>query len=66
MDIKKIITELNNCRMTQKQIAEKCGCAQSTINNLLNGKVSMESATHGTIVKLIELHAATMKNHKRY
>lgn len=67
MDIKQIISELNTIgRLPQWEIASKCGCSQSTVNKLLNGKVSMNAASHGTIVKLIELHAKLVKNRKRY
>ena len=38
MDWKQIIAEIQrHGQMTQPQIAEKCGCGQATISDLVNG-----------------------------
>ena len=39
MDWKKLITELQGVGVTQVQMAERCGCAQTTISDLLNGRI---------------------------
>ena len=36
MNWKKLITDLQNCKMTQAEIGAACGAAQSTISVLLN------------------------------
>lgn len=38
MDWKAIVAELKTLRLTQEQIAEACGCRQTTISALSRGK----------------------------
>lgn len=39
MDFKKIIQDLIDSGMTQVEIKTECDCGQSTISDLLNGKI---------------------------
>lgn len=59
MNWKNIISELINLQMTQQQIAEKCGCGQTTISELAIGKTQNPSFALGQ--KLIELLNGTKK-----
>ncbi len=38
MNWKKLIADLQALGVTQVQMAERCGCAQTTISDILNGR----------------------------
>ena len=54
MDWPKLIKELADAKVTQAQIAESCGVAQSTVSEVLRGEIKSPSFAFGS--KLIELH----------
>ena len=39
MDWKKLIADLQASGVTQVQMAQKCKCAQTTISDILNGRI---------------------------
>lgn len=63
MDFQKIISELVERKLKQADIAEKCDCAQSTISELLNGKI--KSPNYRTGKALIELHSEVISGKKK-
>lgn len=55
MDWKKLVSDLTAAGVTQAQIAELCGVAQSTVSDLQRGATKSPSFELGN--KLIALHA---------
>lgn len=48
-----IITKLSDAGVTQKEIAQHCGCGQSTISEILRGEIKNPAYSIGS--KLISL-----------
>lgn len=57
MDWKKLISDLQAAGVTQVQMAAKCGCAQTTISDLLNGRIERPRYEIGAA--LVNLRQAT-------
>jgi transcriptional regulator with XRE-family HTH domain len=55
MNFQKLIQDLIDLGMTQVEIKDACQCSQSTISDLLNGKIKNPSFAIGQ--SLLELHA---------
>ena len=59
MDWKNIISQLISKGYTQQQIAQKCGCGQATISELLRGETQSPRFDLGQ--KLLDLLAAPLE-----
>jgi transcriptional regulator with XRE-family HTH domain len=57
MDWKKLLSEISGAGLTQKEVADYCGCSQSTISELSRGEI--KEPAHSLGEKLIECHATT-------
>lgn len=53
MDWKKLIADLQALGVTQVQMAERCNCAQTTISDILNGRI--EHPRYGIGAELVSL-----------
>lgn len=62
MQWKNIISDLKSAGLTQTQIAEKCGCAQSTISEMATDGDRTPSFPIGAA--LLELHKKAIKKRK--
>lgn len=51
-----IITKLSDAGVTQKEIAQHCGCGQSTISEILRGEIKNPAYSIGS--GLIDLYEA--------
>jgi len=63
MDWTNLLSELKEARVPQKEIAEFCGCSQSTISELSRGEI--KEPAHSTGEKLIKFHARKLAAAKR-
>ena len=59
MTWKKTISDLQKSGLTQVQIAQLCGCAQSTVSELLSDESKVPRYPVGAA--LLELHKKTMR-----
>ena len=59
MNWKNTISDLQKAGLTQVQIAQVCGCTQSTVSELLNDESKVPRYPVG--VALLELHKKTMR-----
>lgn len=62
MQWKNIISDLKASGLTQMQIAEKCGCAQSTISEMATDDARIPSFPIGAA--LLDLHKKSIKKRK--
>ena len=62
MQWKNIISDLKASGLTQMQIAEKCGCAQSTISEMATDVDRIPSFPIGAA--LLDLHKKALKKRK--
>lgn len=63
MDWKTLISDLAEFGMTQEQIAEKCGCAQSTISDLATGATETPRYHIGDALR--SLHKTALRRRAR-
>ena len=61
MDFKKIIAELIAGGMTQTQIADSCGCSQSTISDIATGEITNPAYRIGAALVALQQLALTKK-----
>lgn len=65
MNWKFLIAEIQECGdLTQAEVGEKCGTAQSTISSLVNREGGEPSFALGK--KILELHKATLRKSKKH
>lgn len=62
MDWKSILADLKAAGRTQKDIATKCGCAQTTISDLATGKTDQPAYSIGE--RLMALHKSATRRRK--
>ena len=63
MDWKNIMADLSAAGFKQTQIAETCGCSQSTVSDLANGEIKQPNFALGQ--SLIALHRKAARRLKR-
>jgi transcriptional regulator with XRE-family HTH domain len=62
MDFKTLLQELKAAGLTQKQVADFCGCSQVTVSDLARGKTFDPSFSIGR--QIVSLHARKAKRRK--
>lgn len=65
MDWKTIISDLVEVGMTQEQIADKCGCAQSTISDLATGATATPRYHIGDALRTLHMRAYRRRARRR-
>lgn len=63
MDWKNILADLRAAGWTQKDIAAKCGCAQTTVSDLATGKTDQPVYSIGE--RLTALHKAMSRRRRK-
>ncbi len=53
MNWENLIAELKTYELTEEQIAKACGCVQSTVNDLANGKTTRPRYDIGTALEAL-------------
>lgn len=62
MDFKTLLQDLKAAGLTQKQVAERCGCSQVTVSDLARGVTNDPSFSIGRCI--VALHARKAKRRK--
>lgn len=63
MDFKTLLQELKAVGLTQKQIADQCGCSQATVSEMERGKTLDPHFSIGS--RMVALHARKTKRRNR-
>jgi transcriptional regulator with XRE-family HTH domain len=63
MDFKTLLQELKAAGLTQKQVADYCGCSQVTVSDLARGVTTDPSFSIGRLI--VALHARKAKPRRK-